>query len=191
VANNDTRSFLRRFPRISLARARARSRAFYVLHAREKEREREEKERNLGLRLHSCSSFPLVDIDGGHNAETNRVPRRIYMHASGGVSVCAYRLVSIYSRPGVFGPPAEEGSTPIVRLTNIVLLRPAFGNGFSSSLPPSLSRLPLSLFTYSPVFLSFSLAERAVRPGMPGRRSGRSRRGREGGNGDTGNFGTG
>jgi hypothetical protein len=102
---------------------------------------------DLGLRLHSCSSFPLVDIDGGHNAETNRVPRRMYMHASGrcaGVSVCAYRLVSIYSRPGVFGPPAEEGPTPIVRLTNIVLLRPAFGNGFSSPLlsSPLLSSPP-------------------------------------------------
>jgi len=154
---------------------------------------------DLGLRLHSCSSFPLVDIDGGHNAETNRVPRRMYMHASGrcaGVSVCAYRLVSIYSRPGVFGPPAEEGPTPIVRLTNIVLLRPAFGNGFSSPLlsspllsspsspplpPPAPARLPLSLFTYSPVFLSFSLPERAVRPVIPDRRSMRRKRRRKGG----------
>jgi len=146
-----------------------RARVLRIIRERGIEREREREKRDLGLRLHSCSSFPLVDIDGGHNAETNRVPRRMYMHASGrcaGVSVCAYRLVSIYSRPGVFGPPAEEGPTPIVRLTNIVLLRPAFGNGFSPASPPSvplsLPRLSLSLFTYSPVFLSFSLPERAV-----------------------------
>lgn len=91
------------------------------------------------------------------------------------VSVCAYRLVSIYPDRGLRS--TGRGTDPIVRLTNIVLLRPAFEPrlllfpltrhsfapslsvpvSLSLSLPPSLS---FSACAYSPVFLSFSLFER-------------------------------
>lgn len=80
-----------------------------------------ERERDSNLHVHSCPPFSLVDIDGGYNAETNRVPRRIYIRTRVGnapavyacVLVCAYRLVSIYTRSGVFGPSAEEGPIPL------------------------------------------------------------------------------
>lgn len=72
--------------------------------------------------------------------------------------------IDIYPGPEVFGPPAEEGPTLLFALTNIVLLRPAFGRvdyGVTShSLARSSARHSFSLFTYSPVFLSFSLFER-------------------------------
>lgn len=97
------------------------------------------------------------------------------------VSVCAYRLVSIYPDRGLRS--TGRGTDPIVRLTNIVLLRPAFEprlllfpltrHSFAPSfpLPPSSSRslslafafspsLSSSACAYSPVFLSFSLFER-------------------------------
>lgn len=79
------------------------------------------------------------------------------------VSVCAYRLVSIYPDRGLRS--TGRGTDPIVRLTNIVLLRPAFEprlllfpltrHSFAPSfpLPPSLS-VPVSLSLSLPPSLS-------------------------------------
>jgi len=89
----------------------------------------------------------------GHNAETNRVPRRIYIYvyASERSGVHAYRLVSIYTRPGVSDPPAEKGPTPLSAWRTLCSC------GLPSKDRHLLSLTRLSRFTYSLVFLSFSL----------------------------------
>lgn len=87
------------------------------------------------IRAFTSPPFSPVDIDGGHNAETNRVPRRIYMHASERSGVRAYRLVSIYARPGVstgrsIGPgrrdrphcPLDEHCAPALEPSGFSLL---------------------------------------------------------------------
>lgn len=56
------------------------------------------------------------------------------------VSVCAYRLVSIYPDRGLRS--TGRGTDPIVRLTNIVLLRPAF--------EPRLLLFPLTRHSFAP-----------------------------------------
>lgn len=56
-----------RFPRISLARFTRYAYAYIHIY--------------IHAYAHSNPPFSPVDIDGDHNAETNRVPRRIYMHA--------------------------------------------------------------------------------------------------------------
>lgn len=58
------------------------------------------------------------------------------------VSVCAYRLVSIYPDRGLRS--TGRGTDPIVRLTNIVLLRPAF--------EPRLLLFPLTRHSFAPSF---------------------------------------
>lgn len=94
----------------------------------------------------------------GHNAETNRVPRRVYVYASERSGVHAYRLVSIYTRPGVPGPPAEKGPIPLSAWRTLCSCGLPSNDRHLLSLARSLARL--SRFTYSPVFLSFSLFER-------------------------------
>lgn len=118
------------------------------------------RRRSRALTEHSSLYHSPIDIDGERwtimrRLIESRASEYVYVYASERFGVHAYRLVSIYARLGVSGPPAEKGPIPIVRLTNIVLLRPAFER---SALLHSLVRL--SRFTYSPVFLSFSLFER-------------------------------
>lgn len=73
------------------------------------------------------------------------------------VSVCAYRLVSIYPDRGLRS--TGRGTDPIVRLTNIVLLRPAPSSlVFSSFLLPVTPSLPLSLFLPLPIAVPVSLS---------------------------------
>lgn len=135
------------------------------------------------------------------------------------VSVCAYRLVSIYPDRGLRS--TGRGTDPIVRLTNIVLLRPAFEprlllfpltrHSFAPSfpLPPSLS-VPVSLSLSLPPSLSppalirlcfchflFSNVARSRTMRSPWRcvpprereETEKGATGKEGRNGDTGNFG--
>lgn len=109
-------------------------------------------------RAYAHSSLPFAHRHWwrmvGHNAETNRVPRRIYVYASERSGVHAYRLASIYTRPGVSGPPAEKGPIPLSAWRTLCSC------GLPSSGRHLLSLAHLSRFTYSLVFLSFSLFER-------------------------------
>lgn len=88
----------------------------------------------------------------GHNAETNRVPRRIYICIRERAIRCACISISIdvYSARGLRST-SREGTDPIVRLTNIVLLRPAFERPASS-----LTYSPLSFYLFACVSVIFS-----------------------------------
>jgi len=106
VANNDTRSFLRKV-------SSDLSRAVYTtcIHI-------------YNTYMHTYirafkPPFSPVDIDGGHNAETNRVPRRIYMHAircariSISIDICPARGLRSTGPGSPVHRPGEKGPTPL------------------------------------------------------------------------------
>lgn len=105
-----------------------------------------------------------------HNAETNRVPRRIYVYASERAIRCARISISIdiYPARGLRST-SREGTGPIVRLTNIVAPATCLRTtGISSRSLASLVlliRLCFCHFLFSNVARSTGSKENATRGG--------------------------